>query len=340
MIVAALAAIAMLLLWSQPLQAQDVRIKDLANIRGVRANQLTGFGLIIGLKGTGDSKKSLATNQAVANMLLHMGQNIGQSDAVLGSAAAVIITADLPPFARVGDTLDLRVSSVGDAKSLAGGTLISTPLKAGDGNVYVVGQGSVVVGQASGSGPQVLTVARVPSGGVVEREFTPEFAPNGIITLSLKQPDFTTNARLAEAINTHFKGFFAESTDPGSVRVVIPEMFLTRSVEFIGELERLPVEVDRKAVVVLNERTGTVVMGGDVAIGKISLTHGDLTISIGKSAGAKGKGDAKSVATLEGTTVSRLVETLNGLGVKPGDLVGIFQAIHASGAMHAELKFL
>lgn len=320
-----------------PCSAQEARIKDLVNIRGVRTNQLIGFGLVIGLRGTGDTKKSLTTNQAAATLLSHLGQKSKAEDFPPGSVAAVITTADLPPFARIGDAIDVRVSAIGDAKSLAGGTLIMTPLRAGDNEIYAMVQGSVVVGQANGGGAQVLTVARVPLGGIVEKEFIPNFAPDGVLTLSLKQADFTTNARLTDVINEHFRGFFAVSKDPSTIEVSVPRMFQPRVVEFISELERLTVNVDRKAVVVLNERTGTVVMGNDVTISKITITHGDLSIQVGKGADKK---SAKSVAAVDGTTVGKLVETLNGLGVKPADLVGILQAIHAAGALQAELKFL
>lgn len=333
-----------LLLWlvsgiAAPLLAQPARLKDLANIRGVRANYVAGFGLVVGLNGSGDSKKSLATNRAIANMLTRMGMKITSDEIVSGNIAAVMVTGDLPAFARNGDLLDVKISAVGDAKSLAGGTLIMTPLRAGNSEVYVVAQGAVVVGQASGSGPQVLTVARVPGGGVVEREFKPQLAKDGALTLSLRHADFTTATRVVEKVNQHFKGFFATAEDVGSVTVLIPPLFGARLVEFVAELESLTVEADIKAVVVLNERTGTVVMGNQVVIAPVSIAHGELSIHVSDKQKAATASD-KSVVGLGGSTVGELVDSLNALGVKPADLIGILQSIHAAGALQAELKFM
>lgn len=315
----------------------EVRIKDLTNIRGVRANQLIGFGLVIGLRGTGDSKKSLTTNKATANMLTRLGMRTDASDTVTASIAAVVVTAELPAFSRNGDRIDLRVSTVGDAVSLAGGTLVLTPLKAGDSDIYVVGQGAIVVGQASGSGPQVLTVATVLSGGVVEKEYRPSLALDGKLVLALKQPDFTTSSRVAERINSHLKGFFAQAKDPVSVEVKLPALYRRegRVVEFISEIESLRVSADQKATVVVSERTGTVVMGSKVLIDDVTIAHGELSIKV-----ASTRDGGKRVVKFNAATVGSLVETLNSMGVKPADLVGILQAIHAAGALKAELKFI
>jgi len=325
-----------------PVKAEESRIKDLTNIRGVRPNQLIGYGLVVGLSGSGDSRKSLTTNKAVASMLTRLGTRTTPEEAVAGSIASVIVTAELPPFSRNGDRIDVRLSTVGDAKSLAGGTLILTPLRAGDSNVYAAAQGAVVVGQASGTGVQVLTVANVPGGAFVEREFIPDFAVADTFVLSLKVPDFTTNSRVADEINKYFRGFFARSLDLASVEVTIPENYLDRTVEFVSEMEHLKVSVDRKAVVIVNERTGTVVMGHDVVIAPVSIAHGNLAIQVGASKGnSKGEGQSpKVVVNLGGTTVGKLIETLNALGVRPPDLVGILQAMHAAGAMQAEMKFI
>lgn len=330
---------------SFPVRAEEVRIKDLANIRGVRPNQLVGYGLVVGLNGTGDSRKSLATNKAAAMMLTKLGMRTLPEESSSGSMASVLVTAELPAFSRNGDRLDIRLSTVGDAKSLAGGTLVLTPLKAGDGNIYAAAQGAVVVGQASGTGVQVLTVATVPGGAFVEREFVPDFGSTDQVLLSLRVPDFTTNSRVADEINRYFRGYFARSADQGLIEVTVPENYLDRKVEFVSELERLKVAVDRRAVVIVNERTGTVVMGSDVNIGPISISHGALTINVAQEkkggSGASGaSAAANSVVALGGSTVGRLIETLNALGVKPQDLVGILQAIHAAGALKAELRFI
>ncbi len=325
--------------------AQPVRLKDLVQIRGVRNNFLNGFGIIVGLKATGDSKKSLATNKAVANMLTRMGMKTLPDDVVSGNMAAVMVTAELPPFARSGDLIDVKVSAIGDAKSLAGGQLMLTPLRAGDGEIYGVAQGPVAVGQATGEGAQVLTVARVPQGASVEREFAPTIARNGRLVLSLKQPDFTTSSRITETINQQLKGFFATAKDIASVEVLVPPLFQSRLVDFIAQLEAITVDADSRAIVVLNERTGTVVMGASVVIAPVAIAHGDLSIQIGdkKAKDAKQKrlvGLGKLEPDGEGATVGDLLETMNALGVRPADLVGILQSLHAAGALKAELRFL
>ncbi len=328
-----------LLIASAETSAETVRIKDLTNVRGVRSNFLNGIGLVVGLKASGDSKKSLATNKAIASMMTRMGLNISADDIVAGNMAAVMITAELPPFSRIGDEIDVKVSAVGDAKSLAGGTLILTPLRAGNSEVFAVAQGAVVVGQASGSGPQVLTVARVPQGATIEKEFFPTIGAKGKLTLSLITPDFTTATRIAESINRQMKSFIAEAKDVGSIEISIPEIFADRLVEFISEIEGIYVTPDHKSVVVMNERTGTVVMGSGVVIANVAIAHGDLSIKVeGKKEAAKNPG--KNVVNVGGTTVGELVESLNALGVKPADLIGIVQSIHAAGALKADLRFL
>jgi flagellar P-ring protein precursor FlgI len=332
-------------------EAEPARLKDLARLRGVRDNFLNGVGLVIGLKGTGDTKKSLATNKAAAMMLTRLGIKTSVDEVAAGNLAAVMVTAELPAFARGGDRLDVKVSAIGDAKSLAGGTLVLTPLRAGDSEVYALAQGAVVVGQANGAGASVLTVARVPQAATVEREFAPTLGANGKLTYALTSPDFTTSSRIAEAINTALRGFFAEAKDVAAVEVTIPPAWRAKVVDFVAMLESLTVEADGKAVVVLNERTGTVVMGSRVVIQPVAIAHGDLSIKIDGKGGkgtAKGAGSgvaSKNVVKLdkEGgapATVGDLVETMNALGVRPADLVGILQAIHAAGALKAELKFL
>ncbi|MEZ4741292.1 MAG: flagellar basal body P-ring protein FlgI [Bdellovibrionota bacterium] len=326
--------------YATPIHAQKTRIKDLVNLKGVRSNQLLGYGLVIGLAGTGDSAGSISTNRSVANMLTRLGITANSQEIVSGSTAAVIASAELPPFARIGDKIDLRISTIGDAKSLAGGTLLLTPMRAGDGNVYVIGQGAVIVGQASGTGTGVLTVATVPTGGVVEKEFIPTLVSDGFVELSLKIPDFTTNSRITDEVNGKFKGFFAESLDPSRIKIEIPPQFDGKIVEFVSELENLTVQVDRKAVVVLNERTGTVVMGSGVMINPVTIAHGGLSITIGGKDSKRGNSKKASLMAVEGTTVGDLVSALNDLGVRPTDLIGILQAMYAAGALQAELKFM
>jgi len=320
-------------------QAESTRLKDLVRVRGVRPNYVNGFGLIIGLRGTGDSKKSLTTNKMIAHMLTRMGMKTSEKEVVAGNIAAVMVSGELPAFAKIGDTFDLKVSAIGDSRNLSGGTLVLTPLSAGNSAVFAVAQGAVVVGQASGAGPQVLSVARVPQGATVEREFKPVIAAAGKLTLSLKNADFTTASRIAQEINQNLKGFFADATDVASVEVVVPPTFQNRLVEFIAELEAMQVEADQRAVVVINERTGTVVMGASVVIAAVAIAHGDLSIKIAAKGGA-GKKGGKSLVQLGDATVGDLIASLNALGVKPADLVGILQAIHAAGALSADLKFI
>lgn len=311
-----------------------VRIKDLVQVKGLRNNYLSGFGLVVGLRSTGDSKKSMATNKAFANMLTRMGMKTSIEEVVSGSMAAVLVTSELPPFAKIGDRIDVKVSVIGDARSLAGGTLVLTPLKASDGEIYALAQGPIVVGQASGSGAQVLTVARSPNGAVIEREFNPVIDHQNNLTFLIKNPDFTTCSRIVQEINKHLNGFYASTIDHGSLNVKIPDFFGDRTVEFMAEIENLKVEADSKSVIVLNERTGTVVMGSAVTISPVSIAHGDLTIRVGNKPSGKG------LVNLPSSTVGDLIEILNSIGVKPPDLIGILQSLHAAGAINAEIKFL
>lgn len=324
---------------SQNISAQESRIKDISNIRGVRTNQLIGFGLVIGLNQTGDTGNSIASNEAAAKMLTRLGVTVDTTNINSQNIAAVIVTAELPAFARIGDRVDAKVSTVGDATSLAGGTLVMTPLRAGDSQIYGVAQGTIVTGQANGVLNQVLTVARIPNGVVVEREFEPDFSKDGFITLSLRNSDFTTNTHVTDRINGHFKGFFAKSLDPVTVEVEVPPFYENNVVEFISELENLKVKVERKAKVVMNERTGTIVLGANVTIGEVAVAHGDLTVQIGDANSPQGTSQA-SVAKVSGSTVGDLIEALNALGMKPADLVGVLQAVHAAGALQADLEVL
>lgn len=320
--------------------AQRVKIKDLADVRGNRANQLIGIGLVVGLQNSGDSKKSINTNKAIASLFSKLGMRTTPEEVLPQSVAAVIVTGELPPFAKIGGRIDVKLSTIGDAKSLAGGTLLQTSLKAGDGQVYAVAQGAVATGQATGSANQVLTTALVPRGAFIEREFVPTVVSSNAIELALRQADFTTNSRMVDRINEELKGFFAESLDPGSIRVNIPQQYRERTIEFISMIEQMDVEPSHKALVVINERTGTVVMGGDVVIQKVVISHGDLSIQINGDKGQGGKGAREAIVNIGGATVGDLVASLNALGMKPADLVGILQAIHTAGALQAELQFM
>ena len=316
--------------------AGTARLKDLVNVKGNRENPLMGLGLVVGLSATGDTSASLATNKATARLISKLGIDIKSSEVLNGAIAAVVVTGSLPAFSKNGDKIDVKVSVLGDAASLAGGQLLMTPLKAGDGRVYVIAEGPVIVGGATGVGASTLTSAVVSDGGTVEREFIPKIVQNGVISLNLKEPDFTTNARLTKEINRHFKGFFATSVDPTLLQVKVPSRFSEKIIQFLSEMENLRVERGTKSVVVLNERTGTVVMGNDVTIADLVIAHGDLSIRVSKEKDAVGE----SLVNIKGATVGELVEGLNALGVTPKELTSILQAINAAGALNGELKNL
>jgi flagellar P-ring protein precursor FlgI len=315
---------------------QAVRIKDLANLRGDRTNTLMGYGLVVGLNRTGDSAESLTTNKAVNSLLGRLGMTPDNPQVTSQAIASVIVTAELPAFANVGDRIDVRLSVLADATSLAGGTLLMTQLRAGDGEVYAVAEGAIIVGQASGKGARILTVARIADGGTIEREFAPALVKNNAIDLNLRQPDFTTSDRVSQTINQHFRMFLAKSVNAAQVAVQVPEEYQAKLTSFIAEIEGLTVEPDQKAVVIVNERTGTVVMGGDVKISDVVVSHNGLSIEVGSGKNAK----KESVVPVQGTTIGDLVKSLNQMGVKPEDLVSILQSLHASGALKADIKLL
>ncbi len=316
--------------------SQDVKIKDLVSIRGQRTNSLIGFGLVIGLNKSGDSPASISTNKAISTLLTRLGVDPGTGPMLTRATAAVVVTADLPSFTQVGDKLNVKVSTIGDAVSLYGGTLLMTPLKAGDGQYYAVAEGAILSGQGGGEASKSMTTAFLPSAAYVERGFKSEILREGMIDLSLRLPDFTTSHRVSQAINVHFRHMLAEALDASHVKVRLPEQYEDRLTAFIAELESLTVVPDQKAVVIINEKTGTVVMGGEVRLDEVVVSHNGLSIAVGSGKNAK----QESVVPMQGPTIAEFVKGLNQMGVKPGDLVSILQSIHASGALKAELKTL
>lgn len=252
------------------------------------------------------------------------------------SAAAVIVTADLPAFARIGDRINVKLSVIGDAKSLAGGTLLMTPLKAGDGQIYSMAEGSIIIGQANGSGARVQTVASIADGGMIEKDFIPSLVQNQAIDLNLVKADFSTSNRIALAINQHFHNEIALAVDPARVKVRVPEQNFANVTGFIAELESLEVMADQKAVVVINERTGTIVMGGEVKVSDVVISHNGVSIQVGNGKNAK----SETVMPLNGSTINDLVKSLNQMGVRPEDLISILQSIHATGALRAEIQLM
>ena len=349
--------------------ADAVRIKDIADIKGVRQNQLVGYGLVVGLEGTGDSDDALFTIQSLASLLEKMGVTVQPEDIDdVENVAAVMVTADLPAFANIGSRIDVLVSSIGDAENLQGGTLLFTPLKGANGKVYAIAQGPVSTGGfavSGNSGDQVQknfpTVGRVVGGALVEQEIHSNFNQKDSLTLSLHDPDFTTASRVAQAINRAFYSQLAQTENAGSIQVSVPENYLGNTVQFVTMIESLGVTPDMVSKVVVNERTGTVIMGENVRIATIAIAHGNLSIQIDESQNVSqplpfSRG-GETVVTPEsdivvqegknpiylvesGVSIGEVVKALNALGVSPRDLIAIFQALKAAGALQAELEII
>jgi flagellar P-ring protein FlgI len=326
-----------------PVVSQAARVKDIANVRGVRDNQLVGYGIVVGLKGTGDSKNEF-TNKSVARMFDKLGIKLEDKEVASKNVAAVIITATLPAFARAGNKLDVTVSSIGDATSLAGGTLLQTPLRAADQQIYAVAQGALLIGTGAASH---ATVGRMPNGGIIERDVAEDFTSRKMFRLTLHNPDFTTAARLAKRINLDLSGKYATAKDAGTVDIVVPFAYEGKAVELLASIEALDITPDARARVIVNEKTGTVVIGENVRVSKVAISHGDLSVKIDGS-GGKNTGAAKSkdqggdrVSVLDtGTSVGDLVKAMNAIGVSPKDLITILQNIKAAGALQGELEIL
>jgi len=322
-------------------ESHAARIKDLATIQGIRANQLTGYGLIVGLNGTGDKDGVSFTKQALANMMGKMNVYVDKTSLKVKNVAAVIVTGEIPPFARIGDKIDVVVSSLGDAKSLKGGTLLITPLKGIDGNIYALANGAVTLAMPSSAGARDshLQVARVVNGGSVEAEIPFKLDGKKKLTLSLFQPDFTTARRMADTINTSIGPGVAKIVDSSALILRVPDNMWKKNVaEFIADIETLSVIPDTIAKIVINEKTGTVVFGSDVTISRVAIAHGDLSVTIDGASDGESK---ETVMNLPGTsTIGELVRGLNSLGVKPQDLISILQSIKAAGALQAELQIL
>lgn len=321
------------------LHSQAARLKDIANVRGVRTNQLVGYGVIIGLNGTGDSKAEFTSN-SMARLLDRLGMKLSQKDVASKNVAAVIVTAELPPFARAGNKLDVTVSSIGDASSLKGGVLIQTPLRASDQQTYAVAQGSVLVGYSSTGIHE--TVARLPSGAMIERDLGGDFASRNMFRLTLSNPDFTTAARIAKKVNLELAGKYASALDAGTVDVVSPSAYEGKGVDLLAIIESLDVSPDIRAKVVVNEKTGTVVIGSGVKISKVAISHGDLSLKVGGSEtpGSKKSDGDKLIMIDESANVGDIVKAINRLGVSPKDLITILQSIKAAGALQADLEIL
>jgi flagellar P-ring protein precursor FlgI len=344
-----------------------VRLKDVATLQGVQPMPLIGYGLVVGLNKTGDRRLTIFPAQTLANMLEKLGLVVPGQTIRVENIAAVLVTAELPAFARPGARLDVTVSSVGDARSLQGGTLTATALRGTDGRVYALAQGALSIGGFSGGrGANSLTVnhltaGRVPGGGLVQEGQAARLPQDGELILALNQPDFSTARRLAETINEDLGRPAARAIDPATVAVKVPDEYEAAVADLMARLEPLPLDVDAPARVVVNERTGTVVVGANVRIAAAAVAHGNLSVRIstryevsqpapfserGRTVVVPdeqvdvGEGDMKLVELQEGTTLERVVQALNSLGATPRDIIAIMQALKAAGALRAEIVIM
>jgi flagellar P-ring protein FlgI len=378
--------IVLLISFIVPSAGHSARIKDISSIKGIRQNQLLGYGLMIGLNGTGDKGGTKFTIQGLVNMLEHMGVHVDPDEVKVKNVAAVVVSAILPPFARVGKKIDVTLSSIGDAKSLQGGTLLLTPLKGVDGKVYALAQGAVSIGGYSAGGDagggvtkNHPTVGRITGGASIEKEIPLSIMSKNEMTIILNDPDFNTADRAAKAINLRIGENVAKSIDSGTLKFRIPEKFENNVVNLIAQIGEIQVEPDSIAKVIVNEKTGTVVVGENVRIQKVAVAHGNLSINIKETKNVSqpppfapsGGGGApqqtedgtvvapggSTVVTSEsqvavaeeasrlllipeGRTIGELVNALNAIGVTPRDLITILQAIKAAGALQGELEII
>ena len=365
----ALVVLAIAALWGgAALPGAVSRIKDIADFEGVRDNLLVGYGLVVGLNGTGDTlRNSVFTRESLTSMLERLGVSTRGANLNTKNVAAVMVTATLPPFARQGTRIDVTVSALGDAKSLLGGTLLVTPLVGADGEVYAVAQGPLAVGgfQAQGEAETVTkgvpTVARIPAGAIVEREV--DFALNDLreLRLSLRNPDFTTAIRMARAINDKLGPGTAVVADSATVVLTVPAAYRGRTAVLLAELEQLPVEPDQPARIVIDESSGIIVIGEKVRISRVAIAQGNLTVRVTETPEVSqpppfSPGETREVPRTEvvvdeepgrrlailesGVTLEELVDGLNALGVGPRDIIAIIQAIRQAGALQAEIEVM
>ncbi|MGP1580619.1 MAG: flagellar basal body P-ring protein FlgI [Wolinella sp.] len=341
---------AVLIALGAPLQAE--RIKDIANIVGVRDNQLIGYGLVVGLNGTGDKTSSKFTMQSIANMLESVNVKIGADDIKSKNVAAVMLTAKLPPFARQGDRIDVLVSSIGDAKSLEGGTLILTPLTGVDGRIYATSQGAISIGGKNdrGGGVNHPLAAMLYGGAIIEREIPLDLHSKVNATLSLKSSNFQNAARAQNSINQHFGTPVALAIDSRTIKLNRPENM--SMVEFLARVEEVEIDYNRENKIVIDERTGTVVAGVGVKVGSVVVTHGEITIKIAPDSssgeesmdmgdGAQLNLEAKTLSTSgQAPTVASITKALQRMGATPKDVIAILEAIKRSGAISVDLEIL
>lgn len=342
------------------------RVKDLVTLEGVRDNQLVGYGVVVGLAGTGDKRQTVFSAQSLTNMLERLGVSVTPSAILVRNTASVLLTANLPPFAQPGNRIDVTAAAIGDAANLQGGLLLLAPLRGADGQVYAVAQGAVVTGgfvagrsQSNGTTVNHPTVGRLPSGAIVERA-APTVAPTAQLRLQLKRADFTTAVRIAKAVNARFTPGPARAEHAGLVVIDTPGPYRGRTAEFVAEVESVGVDSDGATKVVVNERTGTVTMGKEIRIRPVAILHGNLTVEVQTTLdvsqpAALAQGEtaitpkvdvtakeekARSVILKDGTTVEDLVRALTSIGSTPRDIIAILQSLRAAGALEADLEVL
>jgi flagellar P-ring protein precursor FlgI len=348
--------------------AASTRVKELATLEGIRDNQLVGYGLVVGLAGTGDRQQTVFSVQSLTNMLKQMGVVVSPLSIRVANTAAVMVTASLPPFAQPGATIDVTVGAIGDCSNLQGGLLVLTSLRAVDGQIYAVAQGSVVTGgfiAGRGANSQTTnhpTVGRIANGAIVERP-SPAVGPHDHVKLQLREADFATAAKLSAVVNAKFapnQQPIAKAENSGVVAVKIPESYSGRQTEFIADMEELRVDADRRARVVINERTGTIIMGKEVRVAPVAIMHGNLTVEIQTTynvsqpqplstgttqvvpqvgVGVKEE-KARNVVLKEGATIEELVRALTSIGSTPRDIIAILQSLRSAGALEAELEVI
>lgn len=344
--------------------AAPVRIKDLANIDGVRGNDLVGYGLVVGLNGSGDSLRNAPfTEEIMAGLLERLGVNVTDEAFRPKNVAAVIVTATLPPFARAGSQIDINVAAIGDAKSLLGGTLVMTPLNAADGEIYAVAQGSVLAGgvEASGAAASVVqgvpTTGTIPSGARVEREVAFDFSQMTNLRLALRNPDFTTAARVEAAINRKLGGGLAQLVNSGTITIDSTVLGQVNPARLMGQIENITVEPETSARVIIDHKSGTIVIGEDVRISRVAVSQGNLTLRVREAPVVSqpnpfSPGETVVVPRTQAeitqepgigfaevagkSSLSDVVAGLNALGIRPRDMIDILKAVHAAGALHAE----
>lgn len=360
-----LAFILAVLLLGDPSGSSAARLKDIADFGGVRANDLVGYGLVVGLAGTGDKSGAEFTMQSMANMLESMGVKVDRSVLKPKNVAAVMVTAKMPASSRPGSRLDVTVSSLGDAASLLGGVLLLTPLKGVDGNIYALSQGPLAVGgfaaggDAAAASKNITTVGRIPNGAVVERSVPFNFDDQEEILITMGSEDFSTTKQVTDSLNQALGGGFAHAQDASTIKLSIPPQYQGNLVALMASLENLEVKPDSRARVVVDEKTGTVVLGSNVSLSRVAVSHGNLNVVIAEQMqvsqpGPFGGGqtvitpstqlgvreEQRRLVLMDGASIQELVDGLNAIGATPRDLISILRTMKSAGALHADLEVL